>query len=71
MDVAAGGIVQLRIADDEAEIVLELESILVFSRLELSVHGAEIHGVLDDLEVADHISDKKYSGRLEWAYLGA
>lgn len=60
MDIATGCIIKLCVTDNETKIVFKLESILVFPRLKLSVHSAEIHGVLDDLKVTDPISDEKY-----------
>jgi len=51
VNVSSWGVVGLRVVDHEPEISLEAGPVFVKATVELGTHGAQIHRVLDDLEV--------------------
>ena len=44
-------VVRFRVADHETEVCFECKAFFIHSSLELSGHSADIHRVLDDLEI--------------------
>ena len=56
MNVAARRVVRLRVTDHQAEVVLESKPILILPRLEFGIHSAQVHSILDNLEVAKRLS---------------
>ena len=52
MDISSWRIVGLRVVDHEPEISLEASTVFIKAAIELRTHGAQVHRVLDDFEIA-------------------
>ena len=52
MGVATCSVVRLRILDHEMEVAFEFGPFFILARVQLGTYRAQIHRVLDDIEVA-------------------
>lgn len=65
VDVSAGGVVEHGIGPDLADIVGELEHVLVKAFFELSLDGGEVHRFFDDVEVVRDVEGIRVDCLLE------